>query len=138
MVCLCRLSLAEQTRKLRADTTIQTEALQRMKSELASEKFQKCVHFYSWLCLKLIVSCREHIKQQLDAQRHSLTLLTSPKLHANTRTPSPPPRSVTSPQPVLPTEPVLSSPQSTPSQQPDSMVILLKLISIRACCCLVI
>ena len=36
-----RLTLADQTRKLRADTAVQSEALQRLKSELTAEKFQK-------------------------------------------------------------------------------------------------
>lgn len=36
-----RLTLADQTRKLRADAAVQSEALQRLKSELTAEKFQK-------------------------------------------------------------------------------------------------
>jgi len=61
------------------------------------------------------------MKQQMEAQMCSLTMLTSSKLHASTKTPSPPRDSTTSPKPALPNEPGLSSPQSTPSLQPESM-----------------
>lgn len=53
----CRLSLAEQTRKLRADTAVQSESLHRLKSELASEKFQKSVA----LCSDSVVLCSQSI-----------------------------------------------------------------------------
>ncbi len=36
-----RVSLADQTRKLRADTAMQSQSLQRLQSDLITEKYEK-------------------------------------------------------------------------------------------------
>ncbi len=63
---------------------------------------------------------REHMKQQLHAQRTSLNMLTAPQLHANVRSPSPATGIHSSPVLNFPDEPALSSPHSTPSLQTES------------------
>ena len=43
-LCGCRLSLTEQLRTVRGEAALRSEEVQRLKSELASEKFQRCVY----------------------------------------------------------------------------------------------
>ena len=45
-LCGCRLSLTEQLRTVRGEAALRSEEVQRLKSELASEKFQRWVHVY--------------------------------------------------------------------------------------------
>ena len=41
MEWFCRLTLSEQLRTVRAEVAVKSEEVQRLKSELAAEKFQK-------------------------------------------------------------------------------------------------
>lgn len=106
-----RLSLTEQLRSARSEAVLKAEEGQRLRTELASAKFQKCaiyiIGFLSPphpLTPHLAMFHREHVKQQLHQLRGSSSTWPHPL---------PPPAHEQQPHPL---------PLPAHEQQPDSLV----------------